>query len=282
MGADVGQIKKNSASLGCRRPKTIDTACHRKIAYKKKTTPLGSNFTMTNTDIWMISLTALVAVAGIISATIFNKQLSVMQGQLDEMKATGRQNEILIETNKTLANAAKQSAEAASASVGAFIDSERGRMFISEIKLTNKDGNDPQPTIDYTFVNVGRGAVVLIQVAIECELIGSEISRNIALEPTKVYGANIPVASGAFIGNNTKPAFLPPCPPFRTPLTADYHANIAAKKASILVRGFIRYRTGLDDIYRRNFANVYGAHGDYFSELTIPGSNEEYREPNRK
>jgi len=66
---------------------------------------------MTNTDIWMISLTGLIAIAGVVSATIFNNQLSVMQGQLDEMEASGKQNDALIETNKKLAEAAKNSAD---------------------------------------------------------------------------------------------------------------------------------------------------------------------------
>lgn len=41
-------------------------------------------------DRWMIALTALIAVGGIISAIIFFKQLSVMQGQLDAMEADQR------------------------------------------------------------------------------------------------------------------------------------------------------------------------------------------------
>ncbi len=55
------------------------------------------------------------------------------------------------DTAATSAQAAKKAADAASNSVRAFIDGERGRMFIREIKLIKKDGNDPQPTIDYAF-----------------------------------------------------------------------------------------------------------------------------------
>ena len=79
-----------------------------------------------------------------------------------------------------------------------------------------------------------------------------------------------------------KPVFLPPCPPLKVALTAEDHANIAAKKTAILAKGFIRYRTGFDDIYRRTFGDVYGPSGDYFSGVDIPGYNEEYREPNQK
>jgi hypothetical protein len=176
------------------------------------------------------------------------------------------------------AGAAKQSAEAASESVRAFVAIERGRMFVGEFKLTSKDGNDPKPIIDYTFTNVGRGSVVVIQVSVECALIGTQISRDITFDPTKAYRANNAVGPGATMGTSTKPVFLPPCPPFSTPLTAGDYANIAAKKAWILVKGFIRYRTEFDDLYRRNFAVVYGAIG-YFSDVDVPGYNEEYREP---
>jgi hypothetical protein len=185
----------------------------------------------------------------------------------------------LFYSSEKAANAAKESAEAASASVRAFIDSERGRMFISQFKLIKKEENDPQPTIDYTFINVGRGTVVLIQGSIECELIGSEFPRYIIVDPTKAFATDIAVVAGTLIGSNTQPVSLPPCPPFRTPLTADDYANIAAKKAYILVKGFLRYRTGFDDIYRRNFASIYGARGDKFAGLTNPGFIDEYREP---
>jgi hypothetical protein len=83
------------------------------------------------------------------------------------------------------AQAAKDSATAASNSVMAFVDSERGRMFVSEIKLIKKDANDPQPTIDYSFVNGGRGTVIVLQVSIERELIGLEIPRDVTYDPTK-------------------------------------------------------------------------------------------------
>ncbi|WP_020176734.1 hypothetical protein [Methyloferula stellata] len=45
---------------------------------------------MTNSEIWMISLTAVIAVGGIIAATIFNSQLGVMSDQLTEMKTASK------------------------------------------------------------------------------------------------------------------------------------------------------------------------------------------------
>jgi hypothetical protein len=186
-----------------------------------------------------------------------------------------------LSATKKAANAAKESAEAARSSVRAFIDSERGRMFISEIKLIKKDANDPQPAIDYTFVNAGRGTVVLIQGSIECNLVGTELPSIVTFDATKVFGANNPITPDSIIGSNTDRVFLPRCS-VDPPLSATEIAKIANKQAYILFKGFIRYRTGFNDIYRRNFASVYGTHGEYFSEVTIPGYNEEYREPNPK
>jgi len=45
---------------------------------------------MTNSDIMMIVFTAVIATTGVIGAFIFNNQLSVMQGQLDAMRADQR------------------------------------------------------------------------------------------------------------------------------------------------------------------------------------------------
>jgi hypothetical protein len=51
------------------------------------------------TDRWMIGLTAVIAFATVISAIIFFRQLSVMQGQLEEMRSSGHQTD---ETIKAL------------------------------------------------------------------------------------------------------------------------------------------------------------------------------------
>jgi hypothetical protein len=45
---------------------------------------------MTSAEEWMIFLTAIIAVGGLIGAYIFNKQLTVMKGQLAEMKTASR------------------------------------------------------------------------------------------------------------------------------------------------------------------------------------------------
>jgi hypothetical protein len=89
----------------------------------------------------MISLTALIAVAGIISATIFNNQLTVMKGQLREMESAGKQTETMIETNKTLAEAAQKSAEVAQTSL---VKLQRASIFMPDINTNwHRDTSRP-------------------------------------------------------------------------------------------------------------------------------------------
>jgi hypothetical protein len=71
-------------------------------------------------EIWMICLTLAMAVAGIISAVIFVKQLSVMQGQLAEMKSTSIQTDRSIAEFDRIASAAQNSALAALQAIAKF------------------------------------------------------------------------------------------------------------------------------------------------------------------
>ena len=64
-------------------------------------------------DRWMIGLTAVIAIGGLISAIIFGGQLYVMKSQLEEMQSTGRQTDEMIAATKLLAKAASDHASAA-------------------------------------------------------------------------------------------------------------------------------------------------------------------------
>jgi hypothetical protein len=67
--------------------KAVDCAEHGEISRNEKGNPFRRWF-MTNSEIIMICLTAVIAAAGVVGACIFNNQLSVMQGQLTEMKTS--------------------------------------------------------------------------------------------------------------------------------------------------------------------------------------------------
>jgi hypothetical protein len=61
-------------------------------------------------DRWMIGLTGAIVATGIISAFIFAGQLSIMNGQLSEMKSSGLQEDRLVEANGRFATAVEQQA----------------------------------------------------------------------------------------------------------------------------------------------------------------------------
>jgi hypothetical protein len=61
----------------------------------------------------MICLTAVIAVAGVIGSVIFNNQLAVMQGQLDEMKEAGKVADENLAVSKKAAEAAERAANVA-------------------------------------------------------------------------------------------------------------------------------------------------------------------------
>jgi hypothetical protein len=66
---------------------------------------------MTNSEILMIVFTGVIATTGVIGAIIFNNQLSIMQGQLAEMKSASAQTNEMLAANKTLAAASERTAK---------------------------------------------------------------------------------------------------------------------------------------------------------------------------
>jgi hypothetical protein len=86
-----GESRNASGSLTDQSPirveNQIDAHVHRNDA---ETTNQALVDRIDRSDRWMIGLTAVIAVGGLISAIIFGGQLNVMQGQLDEMKTASR------------------------------------------------------------------------------------------------------------------------------------------------------------------------------------------------
>jgi hypothetical protein len=94
---------------------------------------------MTSSEILMAVFTAVIATTGVIGALIFNNQLSVMQGQLDEMKSTGKQTEALIKSSSISAEASQTQAKAAAesnvAAVKALQQSQRPWVIVESIEF---------------------------------------------------------------------------------------------------------------------------------------------------
>jgi hypothetical protein len=195
---------------------------------------------MTTTDIFMICLTAVIATAGVIGAVVFNNQLTVMQGQLDEMKSAGKHTEIL-------AGAAKQSAEVARQTLEA---TQRPFVFVNSFEL--------QP-----FAN-------LIQISPKYENSGSTPTQNMhAWISWKTFPGEPPVdfnypdidANGNIdTAPKTQPAFIGPKATSYGGvifIPVSEIAKIKDKTARIFIWGWIEY----DDIspatprHRTQFCN---------------------------
>jgi hypothetical protein len=83
-------------------------------------------------DRWMIGLTAVIAVAGIASAGIFGWQLSIMSGQLDEMKSSSAQSVQIIDAYKKIATATIDSVTAARKLVEATTNAVKASQRLAE------------------------------------------------------------------------------------------------------------------------------------------------------
>lgn len=111
---------------------------------------------MTTSEILMICLTAVIATAGVIGAVIFNNQLSIMQGQLDEMKSASKQTVELVEATKASADAAKKSADVARE---ALIATQRAFVFVTTIiprRGINMDGDTTHWVFEVQWKNSGN------------------------------------------------------------------------------------------------------------------------------
>jgi hypothetical protein len=96
---------------------------------------------MTTSEILMTIFTAVIATTGVIGAVIFNNQLSVMQGQLDQMKSTSKiADETLITTQRPWV-----SVKATIGPRGLFYDANGANLDL--IFLLKNTGNTPAVTV---------------------------------------------------------------------------------------------------------------------------------------
>jgi hypothetical protein len=169
------------------------------------------------------------------------------------------------------------SARAAQESVSSYIKSERGELFIGTMKLIKKYENDPDPTIEYSFINTGRGAVVIVELSVECSLTDPILPEIPTYDAAKKLLASSVVSAGSTIGFGTPTPTLPPCI-IDTPLKISDYADISSHKKYILINGYIRYRDNFGGVYRRQFSSIYGKIPEAFVDVMNPGYNQEIRE----
>lgn len=117
---------------------------------------------MTSSEILMVIFTGVIAITGVIGSIIFGKQLAAMQGQLEEMKATGKQTDQIISNNKIVADAAKQSAEVAQQTL---VATQRAWIDITEIAVAKDimfDVNGARITLKLTLINRGHSPALAV------------------------------------------------------------------------------------------------------------------------
>jgi hypothetical protein len=175
---------------------------------------------------------------------------------------------------KEAANAAKISAEATTKNVDALIKSERAQLFIGTLALNKNGDNDPHPQINYTWVNLGRGAAVISEVEIGCQLVGSKIPIIPADDEHKIRRGQAAIGPSAIGGVGAAPNPLSPCT-LDKELSATDWTDIAAKQKFILFDGYIRYRDAFHK-YKWRFGSIYIGDAKFFSTVSVPPAyNEE-------
>ena len=111
---------------------------------------------MTTSEILMACLTAVIATAGVITAIIFNNQLRVMQGQLDEMREAGTDTKRTADAAKESADAAKRAADITERSL---VAAQRAWIKFTRISVGGPlvfDQNGASTSIAFEIANVGR------------------------------------------------------------------------------------------------------------------------------
>jgi hypothetical protein len=105
---------------------------------------------------------------------------------LDAIQATNR----FAKAAEDYANYTKSLALSSTRTIETNIASERATFQILKFELVEKQPNDPTPTVNYSFINMGRTAAVINEFNIECELIGENMSAEPNYDPkkTKISG----------------------------------------------------------------------------------------------
>jgi hypothetical protein len=181
---------------------------------------------------------------------------------------------------KDAADAAKKSAEATTRNVDVLVNSERARLFMGNMTLTKANDTDPQPKIDFSWINLGRGAAVLTSGLVECQVTGTIIPTIPVDDERKVRRGQSVVGSGATRGS-TGELPIPACT-FNAPISAADWKAIEASEKYILFSGFVRYEDAFHK-YKWHFGDLYIADGKFFSTANLPPAyNQETQEDQPK
>jgi hypothetical protein len=186
------------------------------------------------------------------------------------------------EASGVSAKAAAESATAATRNVDVIINSERARILTGSIILTKNGDTDPQPKVDYTWINFGRGAAIIRNMLVDCQIVGATVP-NIPIDNlSKVKHGQAALGSGGIGGSIGVQYPVPSCL-FDRPFTPeDWTAIGAGKTEFILFSGFIRYEDAFHK-YNWHFGDIYIPDGKFFSTAGLPEAyNQETQEDQPK
>lgn len=182
--------------------------------------------------------------------------------------------------NQLSATSTQASAEAAS--VQAFINSERGQLFIGSMTLNKVNDNDPNPTVQFSFVNMGHSAVVIDKVLTYCTVVWSWAIPTIPdFTPAKVNEGEFSIGSDASFGTpntGSTNSNLTSCS-FPAVVTADDWTRISGGAEYLLLYARVQYR---DDFraYTSDFGGIYGGQDKGFTTSGLSSSFNQENQAN--
>lgn len=170
--------------------------------------------------------------------------------------------------------AANRSADAATRASNATLGLERPFFHILKVDLLRPNGeNDPNPFVDYSFVNAGRTAAIVREMNFDCRLIAPS-----SLPPTPPYDSSktgttraLAVATN-YIGSNVPATPLAKCS-FREPFTGPDYVDLRDGRKIIIFFGFIKYEGMLNFVYTKGFGVYYDFGRSFFGDINSDAYN---------
>lgn len=169
--------------------------------------------------------------------------------------------------NVAALTAIQKTATAAQRSNSNFIAAQRAHFFSNAMTISKQGDTDPSPVINYSLFNAGGAATVILS-QVEC-FVGAGVPKKVT------YAAKRPRTAMSSIGTNATFATETTCTP-DTKVTPQDYIDIAAKKKSFLIWGYITFRDNFGEIFTQRFG-MFGAESGKFYAMPIPAYNIEIK-----
>jgi hypothetical protein len=173
---------------------------------------------------------------------------------------------ILNQTDKAMhitADAAKTAADAATNAINTNIAAERARLFVFGMRINRANEKDPNSTISFQIVNLGRTSAIITWVSEECTTVETPSNYK-----TPTYDKqHLHPASSVLVGGTALSISGSECV-FDNPLTDNDFVALSEKKKVILFKGFVGFQDVFGEKFTQRFGYYsYGEKGDAFFSL---------------